>query len=146
MRVEATSNYLYTSPLRASERAREITANAAQAASAPQAVEDAPRAESSKPVDFTHMTQKELIDWANEQYFSGNITIEELGVIGVMSIFGTPLDAPESDLPYCDYMQIAGEGLYFARLRNDGSQKFWDKALSIMERYQEQGAGVDTFA
>ena len=93
------------------------------------------------------MTQKELIDWANEQYFSGNITFEELGVIGVMSIFGTPLDAPESDLPHCNYMQMASEGLHFARLRNDGSlQKFWSKALSIMDRYQGQGAGVDTFA
>ena len=148
MRVEATSaSYLYTASLRATERVQKITANAAQEAATPQAVEDAPRAESSKPVDFTHMTQKELIDWANEQYFSGNITFEELGVIGVMSIFGTPLDAPESDLPHCNYMQMASEGLHFARLRNDGSlQKFWGKALSIMDRYQGQGAGVDTFA
>ena len=150
MRVEAASNYLYTSPLRATERVQKITASAAQEAAAPQAVEDAPRAESSKPVDFTHMTQKELIDWANEQYFSGNITFEELGVIGVMSIFGTPLDAPESDLPHCNYMQMAREGLHFAKLGGNeysaALEKFWGSALSIMQRFQGQGVRVDTFA
>ena len=148
MRVEAASNYLYTSPVRATDRAREITANAAQeAAAAPQAVEDAPRAESSKQVDFTRMTQKEMRDWINEQLRDGKMTFEESVPLVVLSAFGTPLDAPESELPYCNYMQMASEGLRFAQLENDAvRQKFWGSALSIMQRYQGQSASVDTFA
>ena len=150
MRVEATSNYLYTAPLRATERVQKITATAAQAANAPQAVEDAPRAESSKPVDFTCMTQKEFREWINEQLSDGKMTFEESVPLVVLSAFGTPLDAPESDLPYCNYMQMAREGLYFAQL--GGSEysaeleKFWGSALSIMQRFQGQSVGVDTFA
>ena len=134
MRVEAASNYLYTSPVRATDRAREITANAAQeAAAAPQAVEDAPRAESSKPVDFSRMTQKEFRDWINEQLSDGKMTFEESVPLVVLSAFGTPLDAPESDLPYCNYMQMAREGLHFAKLGGNeysaALEKFWGSAL-----------------
>ena len=151
MRVEATSaSYLYTASLRATERVQKITANAAQETAAPQAVEDAPRAESSKQVDFTRMTQKEMRDWINEQLRDGKMTFEESVPLVVLSAFGTPLDAPESDLPYCNYMQMAREGLHFAQLGgNEYStvlQKFWGSALSIMQRCQGQSASVDTFA
>ncbi|MBQ1657913.1 MAG: hypothetical protein II058_05395, partial [Rhodocyclaceae bacterium] len=103
-----------------------------------------------KPVDFTRMTQKEMRDWINEQLSDGKMTFEESVPLVVLSAFGTPLDAPESDLPYCNYMQMAREGLHFAQLGgNEYStvlQKFWGSALSIMQRYQGQSACVDTFA
>ena len=84
MRVEATSaSYLYTASLRTVDRAREITATAAQAANAPQAVEDAPCDESSKPVDFTCMTLKEMYRWLHEQYLQGEMTADESFIFGI---------------------------------------------------------------
>ena len=163
MRVEAASNYLYTSQLRATERAREITANAAQAASAPQAVEEAVRAESSKPVDFSRMTWQEMHEWRHEQYSRGEISLEENLNLAVMSILGCGLrineatswiEFPEEDKVF-DFMQIARDGVALARSHlASGNQEvgqqyldLFESALSVMERFQGQSmSSVDVFA
>ena len=162
MRVEAASNYLYTSQLRATERAREITANAAQAASAPQAMEDAPREESGKPVDFTRMTWQELHEWRHEQYNRGEISIDEFLGLAVMSILGCGLrineatdwiEFPEDDKVF-DFMQIARKGVALAREHlacgnQDVGQQYlevMEPALSVMQRFQGRQMSVDVFA
>ena len=162
MRVEAASNYLYTTPLRATERAREITANRAQEAAAPQAVEDAPRAESSKPVDFSRMTWDEMHEWTNEKFLQGEISFEEMSNLGTMMLLSGALrynaatgriEFPKGDEVF-DFTQIARDGVAVARAHlaygdQEVGQQYLDlfgTALSVMERFQGQGAGVDTFA
>lgn len=154
MRVEATSaSYLYTASLRATERVQKITANAAHAASAPQTVEDAPRTESSKPVDFTSMTRRELFDWANEQVRNGSMTLEESFRFVLLSTDGLSPDAISleglpADQTCYNYVQIAQDGLAQARTREDGAKmvKWWESVLSVMQRFQGQSMSVDVFA
>ena len=154
MRVEATSaSYLYTASLRATERVQKITANAAQAANAPQAVEDAPRAKSSKPVDFSRMTRCELFNWTNEQVRNGNMTLEESFPFVLLSSDGLSLDAIgleglSADQTCYNYVQIAQDGLAQAQTREDGAKmvKWWESVLSVMQRFQGQSMSVDVFA
>ncbi len=162
MRVEAASNYLYTSPLRASERVREITANRAQEAAAPQAVEDAPRAESSKPVDFSRMTWQELHEWKREQYSRGEMSTDEIVNLSIMSFLGCGLRINEAtdwiefpeDGKVFDFMQMARNGVALAREHlaygdQEVGQQYLDlfgTALSVMERFQGRQMSVDVFA
>ena len=154
MRVEATSaSYLYTASLRATERVQKITANAAQAANAPQAVEDAPRAETAKPVDFSRMTRCELFNWTNEQVRNGNMTLEESFPFVLLSSDGLSLDAIgleglSADQTCYNYVQIAQDGLAQAQTREDGAKmvKWWESVLSVMQRFQGQSMSVDVFA
>ena len=162
MRVEAASNYLYTSPLRASERVREITANRAQEAAAPQAVEDAPRTESSKPVDFSRMTWEEMDKWINEQYKQGKISCEESTDLSMMMLLSGALrynaatgriEFPKGDEVF-DFTKIARDGVAVAREHlaygnQEVGQRYLDifeTALSVMERFQERNRSVDVFA
>ena len=154
MRVEATSaSYLYTASLRATERVQKITANAAQADSAPQAVEDAPRAETAKPVDFSRMTRCELFNWTNEQVRNGNMTLEESFPFVLLSSDGLSPDAIgleglSADQTCYNYVQIAQDGLAQAQTREDGAKmvKRWESVLSVMQRFQGQSMSVDVFA
>ena len=162
MRVEAASNYLYTAPLRASERAREITANRAQEAAAPQTVENAQRTESSKPVDFSRMTWQELHEWRYEQYNRGEISTDEFVNLFIMSFLGCGLrisettdwiEFPEEDKVF-DFIQIARKGVALAREHlacgnQEIGQQYLDlfeSALSVMQRFQGQSMSVDVFA
>ena len=162
MRVEAASNYLYTAPLRASERAREITANRAQEAAAPQAVEDAPRAEGSEQVDFSRMTWDGMEKWISDQYWQGNISFEERRDLGMrMFLSGGVryneatgrIEFPKGDEVF-DFTQIARDGVAVAREHlaygnQEVGQRYLDifeTALSVMERFQERNRSVDVFA
>ena len=163
MRVEATSaSYLYTASLRATERVQKITANAAQAASAPQAVEDAPRAETAKPVDFSRMTWGEMDKWINEQYKQGKISGEECTELSLMMFLSGAvryngasgrLEFPKGDEVF-DFMQIARDGVATAREHlacgnQEIGQRYLDlfgTALSVMERFQGRQMSVDVFA
>ena len=162
MRVEAASNYLYTSPLRATERVQKIAANAAQEAAAPQAVEDAPRAESSKPVDFSRMTWQELHEWKREQYSRGEMSTDEIVNLSIMSFLGCGLRINEAtdwiefpeDGKVFDFMQMARDGVALAREHlaygdQEVGQQYLDlfgTALSVMERFQGRQMSVDVFA
>ena len=163
MRVEATSaSYLYTASLRATERAREITVNRAQEAAAPQAVEDAPHAESSKPVDFSRMTWDEMHEWTNEKFLQGEISFEEMSNLGTMMLLSGALryneatgriEFPKGDEVF-DFTQIARDGVAVAREHlaygnQEIGQQYLDlfgSALSVMERFQERNMSVDVFA
>ena len=162
MRVEATSNYLYTASLRATERVQKITATAAQAANAPQALEDAPRAENSKPVDFSCMTWQELHEWKREQYSRGEISTDEIVNLSIMSFLGCGLRINEAtdwiefpeDGKVFDFMQMARDGVALAREHlacgnQEIGQQYLDlfgTALSVMERFQGRQMSVDVFA
>ena len=162
MRVEAASNYLYTSQLRATDRAREITATAAQAASAPQAVEETPREKIAKPVDFSRMTWQELHEWKRKQYSRGEISTDEIVNLSIMSFLGCGLRINEAtdwiefpeDGKVFDFMQMARDGVALAREHlvcgnQEIGQQYLDlfgTALSVMERFQERNMSVDVFA
>ena len=169
MRVEATSaSYLYTASLRATERVQKITANAAQEAAAPQAVEDAPRAESSEQVDFTHMTFQEMYNWLHEQRLQGEISQEEAGTLSVwvdiqrfnhfnsfniksfMSNEATgQIERVDKDEPI-DFMQLMRESVAFAREHeyDDGGryQRALEAGWAAMQRAQGVSRSVDVFA
>ena len=163
MRVEATSvSYLYTASLRATERVQKITAHAAHAASAPQTVEDAQRAEGSKPVDFSRMTWQELHKWGHEQVLQGTMSYEEYDELTMMAMLGGCLrynemtgriEFPRDDEVF-DFMQMAREGVVRAREHLAyGNQEIGQRylnmmetALSVMQRFQVGRVSVDTFA
>ncbi len=154
MRVEATSaSYLYTASLRATERVQKITANAAQEAAAPQAVEDAPRAESSKPVDFTRMSRREMFDWLTQLKVPEEMPMESLGTIVLLTLHCADVDAqgnfvvpPKEDGVRSDRMQQVRDAMPYAKTRNDGGRflRGLESVLSAMQRYQ--AGGVDIFA
>ena len=155
MRVEAASNYLYTSPLRATERAREITASRAQEAATPQAVEDAPRAESSKPVDFSRMSRREMFDLLTQLKVPEEMPIESLGTIVLLTLHCADVDAqgnfvvpPKEDGVRSDRMQQVRDAMPYAKTRNDGGRflRGLESVLSAMQRCQGQNVSVDTFA
>ena len=156
MRVEATSaSYLYTASLRATERVQKITAHAAHAASAPQAMENAPRTESSKSVDFTHMTRRELREWTNEKFLGGELSFDEMSELATLGITGLSIDElkrghwflDDGDTRY-NYMQIARDAMPFARTYDDGGKYLHtlETTLSVMQRFQGQSMSVDVFA
>ena len=157
MRVEAASNYLYTSQLRATDRAREITATAAQAANAPQALEDAPCVESSKPVDFSRMTIQEMLDWIGEQERKGEISSEESLDFSLWAIScGYRCDEATGRI-WCvgkdealDFTQTVREGVAFARAHeyDDGGryQRAMEAGWATMLRAQGLSRSVDVFA
>ena len=149
MRVEAASNYLYTSQLRATDRAREITATAAQAANAPQEAQ-APRENRARQADLTSMTSEEMIDWVNEQYFKGEFPIEDMSsfVALLLPCWLNEIDPARENTRY-DFMQMAHDHISMARAsgkRGERTAELLEKALSIMQRCQGQSASVDTFA
>ena len=159
MRVEAASNYLYTSPLRATERVQKIAANAAQeaAAAAPQAVEDAPRDESAKPVDFSRMTLKEMLGWTGEQYRQGEMSWEEMCDFSLWAI-GCGYRCDEAtgriwhigeDVEF-DFTQAVREGVALARAHEygDGGRhvRAMEAGWAAMLRYQGQQMSMDVFA
>ena len=154
MRVEATSaSYLYTASLRATERVQKITANAAQAASAPQAVDDAPREKIAKPVDFTSMTRRELFDWINVQILSENLSMEDsIGFVSLLLI-GVSVDDLGGDWMESNagvrrnYRQEVRDAMPFARTYDDGGKylHILETTLSVMQRFQ-QSMNVDIFA
>ena len=176
MRVETTSaSYLYTASLRATERVQKITANAAQAASAPQAVEDAPCDESSKPVDFTCMTFQEMYDWLHEQWLQGEISDEDWGTLSVwvdiqrFNHFNSfniksfmsngaigQIDRTGSDEALdimkksIDFMELMRESVEFARAHeyDDGGryQRALEAGWAAMQRAQGVPRSVDVFA
>ena len=157
MRVEATSNYLYTSPLRATERVQKITANAAQETAAPQAVEDAPRAESSKPVDFSRMTLKEMLGWIDEQERKGEMSYEESRDLSLWAISccirrdeatGRVWSVGKDE--ELDFMQLMRENVAFVRAHEygDGGRhvRAMEAGWAAMLRDQGVRRSVDTFA
>ena len=155
MRVEATSaSYLYTASLRATERVQKITANAAQAASAPQAVEDAPREKIAKPVDFSRMTWDEMNRWIGVQYRNGEISLDEWhDTIFVLLAAGLRYEGANGSLDgvgdvVFDFTQIARDSIDWSRGLDDGGKclKIFETALSVMQRHQRQDIGVDVFA
>ena len=154
MRVEATSaSYLYTASLRATERAREITATATQAANAPQAVEDAPREKIDKPVDFSRMSRREMFDWLTQLKVPEEMPMESLGTIVLLTLHCADVDAqgnfvvpPKEDGVRSDRMQQVRDAMPYAKTRNDGGRflRGLESVLSAMQRYQ--AGGVDIFA
>lgn len=153
MRVEASSaSYLYTASLRATERAREITATAAQAANAPQEAQ-APRENRARQADLTSMTLEEMMDWVNEQFFKGEIkTPEEMSAFVVLFV-PCWLDEISGRVDLAreryDFMQMAHDHLSMARASGEKGEKaaaLLEKVLSIMQRCQGQNVSVDTFA
>jgi hypothetical protein len=81
-------------------------------------------------VDFTHMTRQELMDWANGQYFSGEMTMEESRIFMLMTVRGGA-DVPE-DTRY-DFMQLAREGIEGALWHKDEAKlKLLESGLQIM--------------
>ena len=176
MRVEATSaSYLYTASLRATERVQKITANAAQAASAPQAVEDAPREKIAKSVDFTRMTFQEMYDWIHEQTLQGEISQEDAGTLSVwvdiqrFNYFNSfniksfmsngaigQIDCTGSDEALdimkkpIDFMELMRESVAFARAHeyDDGGryQRALEAGWAAMQRAQGLLRSVDVFA
>ncbi len=159
MRVEATSaSYLYTASLRTVDRAREITATAAQAANAPQAVEDAPCDESSKPVDFTCMTLKEMYRWLHEQYLQGEMTADESFIFGIaISLACTTRIYESGEIAVLqdvkmNFMEIAREHVEFVREYDYGGaygglyKQSLEAGWAAMQRAQGVSRSVDTFA
>ena len=153
MRVEAASNYLYTSQLRATERTREITAaRAVETTQATQATQEvqAPRKDGARQADLTSMTSEEMIDWVNEQYFKGEFPIEDMSsfVALLLPCWLNEIDPARENTRY-DFMQMAHDHISMARAsgkRGERTAELLEKALSIMQRCQGQNASVDTFA
>ena len=156
MRVEAASNYLYTSQLRATERTREITAaRAVETAQATQATQEvqAPRENRARQADVTSMTLEEMMDWVNEQFFKGEIkTPEEMSAFVVLFV-PCWLDEISGRVDLAreryDFMQMARDHLSMARASGEKGERaaeLLEKVLSIMQRCQGQNASVDTFA
>ena len=158
MRVEAASNYLYTSPLRASERVREITAaRAVEATQATQATQEvqASRKDVVRQADVTSMTRGGMIDWVNEQCVKGEITGDDIFSFVVLLLpcwtldeISGQVDLARENIRY-DFMQMARDRISMARASGEKGEKaatLLGNALSIMQRCQGQNANVDTFA
>lgn len=99
----------------------------------------------AKP-DFTHMTHKEIADWANSQLKSGAMSPE-----GSEAFVGLSLHIPVNgaytgldDQETVNFLQIAQDGIASAQQHNDiRTATMLQDALSKMQQYQGKASGTD---
>ena len=100
----------------------------------------------TRPVDFTSMTRKGLVDWMNGKIKAGEMSLDDSS-----PLLGLTLHIPVSggasgfdDRQAVDFVRVVQDAIALARQRNDtGSLKTLEPALGLLQRYQGEVTGVD---
>lgn len=106
--------------------------------------------DTDKP-DFTSMTRQQLADWMNEQLSAGKMTLDESSAFLGMTI-SIPVDGSKgpdmrADTTRFDFISKARLGIDGALSHNDPKLAArLEKAISIMQRTQNAGSGINTRA
>jgi hypothetical protein len=104
-----------------------------------------------RKLDFTQMTRKELLDWANGEIKSGRMTLDAstpfVGMtIKISAYTKQPVDI-DTDMTRYDFTDIASKGIDGAKwFGNEALAKSLEGAVGAMRRAQGGKAGVDLAA
>ena len=151
MRIDAGSNYLYTS--QRAQTNHSVTTGAASFAAtltAANANTEPSGAGGDIPTDFTQMTRQNMRDWLNAQIRSGKMSFDDstpfVGMTMKVSVQGfQPVDSA-TDMTPINFIDKARAGIAGALSRNDREgAKQLQAALASMLKFQGQPR-VDTRA